>query len=232
LKDKTTFTAAQEISLAAAELADRGKEEFSEWDLSVAVWQRNKNRFGCRGYEDKYPDHKRVMSEIMGQTKKDNPLRRGWMEKTKPNHYRVTPLGRAEAERLRKAKGEIREATRSAQAIYDSIEPYIKHRVFKSYLRDSDEPRMWLGAAAFLGLTSNEPTHLEDRLRTVDRAIKVTRAWMDESGQDEVRRGVTGGGIAVHRTDVERLAKFVEVLKERFQVQFDAIRKSANHSKQ
>ena len=71
--------AAEEILLGADDLDRAGMREFSEWDLTVATWKRNPNRFGCRGYEDRYPDHKRVMMEIMGTTKKDNPLRRGWL---------------------------------------------------------------------------------------------------------------------------------------------------------
>ena len=88
-----SLTAAQEILLAAAELAREGKSAFSEWDLTVATWGRNKNRFGCRGYEDDYPDHKRVMMEIMGKSKKDNPIRRGWIERSRPNFYSLTALG-------------------------------------------------------------------------------------------------------------------------------------------
>lgn len=74
-------TAAQEILLGAFDLAENQYDEFSEWDLTISTWKRNPNRFGCRGYEDEYPDHKRVMMEIMGTTKKDNPLRRGVVRK-------------------------------------------------------------------------------------------------------------------------------------------------------
>jgi hypothetical protein len=166
------------------------------------------------------------MMEIMGKTKKDNPIRRGWMEKTRPNHYRTTALGQAEAERLRKIRGEVREASQSAQKIYDAIAPYINHRVFVSHCKDPSEPRMWLGAASLLGLSGNDKLHLEDRFRAVSTAIEMAKTWMDENGQTEMHRGVTGGGIAIRRTDVQRLQEFVEILKGRFKVQIDAILKT------
>ena len=100
------LSAAKVILLAAADLAADGSGEFSEWDLTVASWRRDQNRFGCRGYEDEYPDHKRVMMEIMGKKKKDNPIRQGWVERVRPNFYRMTALGLAEAERL--GKGSMR----------------------------------------------------------------------------------------------------------------------------
>jgi hypothetical protein len=75
------LTAAQEILLAANDLSGNGKNEFTEWELTIAAWKRNRNRFGLRGFEERYPDHKRVMMEIMGQSKKDNPIRRRFLEK-------------------------------------------------------------------------------------------------------------------------------------------------------
>ena len=228
MANNTNLTAAQEVILAAVDLASQGKEQFSEWDLTIAVWQKNKNRFGCRGYEDRYPDHKRVMMEIMGKTKKDNPLRRGWMEKTSPNHYRITPLGLAEAEHLVHFKGNVKVSGRSAQTTYNAVLPYIEHRVFRDYCRDPAEPRMWLGAASFLGLTKNDALHLKDRIRALEDAIKLTITWMTDTGEDNIRRGVTGGGVTIRRTDVESLAQFVEIIKSRFKVQIDAIFQAAS----
>src|SRR5436309_10713138 len=98
------LTAAQVIILAAEDLTAAGATEFTEWDLTVAAWIRDRTRFGSRGYDQKHPDHKRVMMEIMGQ-KPQNPLALGFMEKIRPNTYRLTPLGRAVANRLRNNGG-------------------------------------------------------------------------------------------------------------------------------
>jgi len=147
------------------------------------------------------------------------------LEKTRANHYRITPLGKTEAVRLRRLKGEVTEAGRSPEDVYDAAAEYVGHRAFKDYCRDTDEPRIWLGAAAFLGLTKQDATHLNDRLRAAENAIEQAMAWFQESGADKLTRGPTGGGITIRRPDVEKLREFLRVLQDRFQVQIDALRK-------
>jgi len=220
-----TLTAAQEVLLGAADLMKRGYEEFSEWDLTVAVWNRNRNKFGCRGYEDQYPDHKRVMMEIMSRKKKDNPLRKGWFEKTRSNHYKVTPLGFAEAERLEQKKGGVVSASRSPNKVYDAVVKYVSHRVYKDHSRNTDEPNTWLGASSFLGITKHDAMHLEDRVRRAKAAADQAMEWLDETGQDSLRRGPTGGGITIRRQDIETLHSLLTVIEDRFKLQLDAIRK-------
>jgi len=220
------LTASQQILLAGADLRERGMAEFSEWDLTVEVWKQDKNKFGCRGYEELYPDHKRVMMEIMARKKRDNPLRLGWLERTRPNHYRVTPLGMAAAARLKKIKGHTDSAVRSAADIYDAVVRYVGHRVFRDYCRDPEEPRTWLGAEAFLGITRTGPDHLDDQIRAAEQSIARAIEWFDESGEDVLRRGAAGGGITIRRQDVERLGEFLDVLQKRFKIQMEAIRGS------
>lgn len=222
---KDAMTAAQSILLAAAELAADGKPAFTEWDLSVKAWTRDRNRFGCRGYEERYPDHKRVMMEIMGQTKKDNPVRRGWIEKAGRNQYQITPLGLAEAERLGLVVRDGRAQVRSPTLIYESVEQYVFHRVFLDFSKDNSEPRTWLGASAFLGLKENSPNALEDSLRRVRAAAEGALTWLTREGQDVLRRGPIGGGKTIRRADLERLLRFVDELEGRFDLQMNAIRR-------
>ena len=94
------LTAVQIILLAADDLTAAGSDEFSEFELTVAAWNRDRQRFGLRGYANIHPDHKRVMMEIMGN-KASNPILLRFMEKTRPNFYRLTPLGRVQASQLR-----------------------------------------------------------------------------------------------------------------------------------
>ena len=223
----SAYTAAQEILLAAADVSGPTHSEFSEWDLTVAAWKRNKNKFGARGYEDQYPDHKRVMIEIMARDKKDNPLRQGWLEKTRANHYRITALGEAEAGKLQRVRGDVTQSLRSAEAVYDAVASYVDHRVFRDYCRDAEEPRTWLGAAAFLGISQQSSVHLNDRLRAAENAVRQAIAWYDETGEERLTRGPVGGGITVRRGDVEKLGAFIEVLRERFKLQIDAMQKRA-----
>ena len=94
------LTASETVLLAAADLTAVGNQEFSEWDLTVAAWALDRLRFGLRGYAQTHPDHKRVMMEIMGK-KASSPVQQKYLEKTRPNHYRLTPLGKAIAAGLR-----------------------------------------------------------------------------------------------------------------------------------
>jgi hypothetical protein len=219
------LTAAQEVLFGAYDLYNQGVKEFSEWDLSVATWKRNPNRFGCRGYEDKYPDHKRVMMEIMSQAKKDNPIRRGLFEKTRPNHYKMTSLGLAEIDHLSSQKDTGEKARKSPQHIYGAVEPYVKQLVFTKYKKDPAEPRMWLGAAAFLGLENSEPLHFEDKLHSARTAIDNGLRYLTDEKLESFRSGVSGGDKAITKDDVLKLKELLGVIEQRFSHQIDAIRK-------
>jgi hypothetical protein len=226
VKDGDTLTAVEEILLAAAELAGDDNSEFSEWELTVQAWKRNRNRFGLHGFEDQYPNHKRVSKEIMNQGPY-SPIRQGWMTKVRTNYYRLTPLGLAAAERLKGRVGETVGTARASQNVFDSLAKYIEHRAFRDYCRDPEEPRTWLGAAAFLGITKNEPRELADRICAAENTIKQASAWMDHEKRDTIRRGPVGGSITIRRLDVERLAEFLNVLQSRFELQMGAIRKKS-----
>lgn len=226
VKESNRLTAAQEILMGAGDLDRGGKQEFSEWDLTVATWKRNPNRFGARGYEDRYPDHKRVMMEIMGTTKKDNPIRRGWIERSRPNHYRMTDIGRAEVDHLGDTKATTVKSHRSPQPIYDAVAPLYRQAIFRKYVKDPEEPRMWVGAASFLGLTSNDAQHVEDRRRATRTAIENALAWLDETKSNDFRRGVSAGGEAISKTDLLKLKEFLDVIEQRFANQIEAIRKT------
>lgn len=106
-KPTMPLTAAEGVLLAALVLHSIRRlhgepTEFSEWELTVAAWQCDPNRFGLRGYADRHPDHKRVSMEIMGQ-KTSSPVVQGFMVKVRPNYYRLTAAGVARAEVIRKS---------------------------------------------------------------------------------------------------------------------------------
>lgn len=219
------LTAAQEILLAADDLRREGDTPFSEWDLTVAAWKRNKNRFGCRGYEEDYPDHKRVMMEIMSRKKKDNPLRRGFLTKVRTNYYDITSLGESEASRLRRVSDrDSTESVRASGPIYDAVKRYAEHDSFESWLEDPEEPRTWLGAAAFFNLAQNTPMELQDRLRAARNSVNQAIEWCEENNKNVLTRGPHGGG-KIPYDKLNKLDEFIDVLEERFKRQMDAIRK-------
>lgn len=218
-------TAAQEIVLAAFDLDEAGNSEFSEWDLTVAVWKRDSNRFGCRGYETLYPDHKRVMKEIMnaGST---NPIRRGWLERTRPNRYRITDLGKSEGHRLRRRSTGESHSHAAPQSVYDAVAPYYQNPAFRKHLQDPNEPRLWMGAASFLQLQNTDPQHLKDRMTSARSAIDDALDWLEQKGEIKIVRGVTGGSEAISKERLIRLQGFLELLETRFANQIEAIRSS------
>ncbi len=218
-------SAALEVLLAAAELDSQGRSEFTEWDLSVTTWKRNPNRFGCRGYEDRYPDHKRVMMEIMARTKADNPVRKGWIEKIRPNTYKLTVLGRAAALDAVRAGAQVTESKPASQHWYQAVRPLVESSAFRRYQSDSAEPRIWAGAAAFYGLKRSDSGHLADRLEATSRAISGALDWMDAHDLEEIRMGVSAGGKAISREQIRELAVFDDCLRKRFDRQIEAIAK-------
>jgi hypothetical protein len=219
------LTAAQEILLGAGDLDEAGTQDFTEWDLTVATWKRNPNRFGCRGYEEKYPDHKRVMMEIMGNNK-DNPVRLGRIVKTHPNHYRLTDLGRSEIDRLSGTKDTSLTSNRSPQPIYNAVDPFYRSAVFRKFCKDPKEPRMWLGAASFLGLKRNDAQHLDDQLKVACSSIENAIEWLNEVGTHAFRSGTSGGQEAISRDSLSRLKEFIDVVEKRFARQIEAIRRT------
>lgn len=78
------MSCAETVLLAAHGLS----QPFSEWDLTIAAWDRDHTTFSMRGYPD-YPDHKRVYMEVTGT----KLLGRGLIERVRPNHYQLTSLG-------------------------------------------------------------------------------------------------------------------------------------------
>ena len=212
------LTAAEEVLLAAAKLQEKCKKEFTEWALTVETWSLNKVRWGLQGYEEKYPNHKRVMNEVMaGGTQK--VVGRGWLQKVRPNYYKVTPAGFAKAESLGGIK--LKKTFRNVHQ-YDALSPYINSNIFIRYCKDPSEPKTWLGSAAFLGLSKHEPEVLERKISNIKASISESRKWMKENNKKIISRSDSTRPIT--EEILNKLEEFLKVLEERFKAQFDAIR--------
>ena len=216
------LTARQEVLLAAAEISDfKTGVEFTEWDLTVKAWKLNPTRWGMTGYENVYPDHKRVMNELMAAGT-HRLVGKGWLERSSTNHYKLTPAGLAEALGI---QTEDRAPTNRHLALYDAVRPLAFHRVFEAYLADENEPKIWLGVAAFLGLSRNDPEFFERRLASAKATVREAIQFLQKQGVEQLRRGDSGKGITLDR--LSRLERFVGILEVRFQPQIAAIRARA-----
>lgn len=223
LKPARRWTASQEILLAADDLMAAGAVEFSEWDLTVATWNRDRVRFGLRGYAQTYPDHKRVMMEIMGK-KPTNPVLLGLMEKLKPNTYRLTPRGRAEAARMRDSlEGGKNKVNTTTNELYDEVARFVFHTSFQKWREDPDEPRRWQDAADFLGVKRGSVSEAHDKLKSVESTLKSAIDWCNKKDVDYLTRG--RGDAPIHVKDVWDAMDFLKALKYRFPQNLEGAKK-------
>jgi len=213
IKTAPRYTAAQVILLAADDLMAQGGNEFSEWDLTIAAWNRDRNRFGLRGYAQNHPDHKRVMMEIMGR-KPQNPILLGLMEKTRPNVYRLTPLGRAEAARMRAGEqGGVKRRSPSTDH-YDAMAQMLGHRAFQRWREDPDEPRRFADVLDFLG------AGLEDdpatSFRAAQNSLRAARDWCGSRDVEYLTKDPSRLYPPIHVRELVDLTDFLKALTYRF----------------
>jgi hypothetical protein len=207
------LTAAQVIILAAEDLMAAGAVEFTEWDLTVAAWGRDRTRFGLRGYDQKHPDHKRVMMEIMGQ-KPQNPLALGFMEKVRPNTYRLTPLGRAVSTRLRGSTP----ATGSDEQgdFYRLAADLTNHPALMQWRSDPDRPRYWADVSAFLARGGDVRRDAAACLATLRRAVRSAIDWCMVHDVTYLVPVTRSGGEPLHVRSLTEIMDFFQVIEYRF----------------
>ena len=222
LTTKQKFTASEVVLLAANDLTAAGQQEFSEWDLTVAAWSLDRFRFGLRGYAQSYPDHKRVMMEIMGQ-KPSSPVQQKILEKLRPNFYRLTPLGKSAASRLRgggsvAGEPELKPTAKpvTVKELYETASVYIARPEFTRWKDNPEEPRDWHGAASFLGLVKGDKTDPAERMDEVKHAVRDAMDWCKVQEAAFLTRGSGQGGTPIHVRDLAELLDFLQALSYRF----------------
>jgi hypothetical protein len=215
------LTAVQVILLAAEELMASGAGEFTEWDLTVASWNRDRQRFGLRGYGNTYPDHKRVMMEIMGK-KLSNPITQRWMEKVRPNTYRLTSLGRLEVSRLKSTDTGTMSKSPSLKDLYDRVAVYVQHPAFVRWKEEPSEPDKWPDAAAFLGVR-REATVAEsgEKLEAVSSAARVAIDFCKANNLNVLPQGTGRNSPSIHMSELVDINSFLHALKLRFPEHLD-----------
>jgi hypothetical protein len=208
------LTAAQVIILAAEDLMSGGASEFSEWDLTVAAWTRDRTRFGLRGYDQKHPDHKRVMMEIMGK-KPQNPLFLGFMEKLRPNVYRLTPLGRAAADRLRRNSGPPEGSDEQAE-LYRFASGLSRHPALVAWRSDKEQPRYWADAATFLSKGGDVRRDAGKCLAAIRRQTRLAIDWCIVNNVHHLVPASRSAGDTIHVQDLSEILDFLQALEYRF----------------
>jgi hypothetical protein len=207
-------TAAQVILLAADDLMAQGASEFTEWDLTIASWNRDRARFGLRGHAQLHPDHKRVMMEIMGR-KPHNPIFLGLMEKVRKNTYRLTALGRAEAARLRGGGEKGSRNKVSSLEHYDQVAALLGLKAFKHWKDDPDEPKRWADVLEFLGADAGGDD-APDRFRKVQKTVKNAMQWCNDKDVAYLTKDPTKLNAPIHFRELAELNDFLGALTYRF----------------
>ena len=87
------------------------------------------------------------------------------------------------------------------------------------------EPKTWLGAQEFLGISRDEDLELEDRVGAIKNAAEQAVDWMGGAQTQIMRSGSNGGGKIIHRLQLEKLLGFIDTLERRFNEQMEAIRR-------
>ena len=207
-------TAAQVILLAADDLMAQGASEFTEWDLTIASWNRDRARFGLRGHAQLHPDHKRVMMEIMGR-KPHNPIFLGLMEKVRKNTYRLTALGRAEAARLRGGGEKGSRNKVSSLEHYDQVAALLGLKAFKHWKDDPDEPKRWADVVEFLGSDSSRDDAPE-RFHRMQDAVKAAIQSCNDRDNAYLTKNPIKRYAPIHVQELRELNDFLEALMRRF----------------
>ncbi|WP_394828337.1 hypothetical protein [Pendulispora albinea] len=215
------------ILLAARDMTLAGRAEFSLPHLAVVSWMRAPHRFGLRGFEIAYPDIQCVSAELTEQ-------RYQWLEKTRPDYYRLTALGLTRASELGNPKCEIamvhgerlaeswcnvalghhEQAIRAAplsDVARNAITRYAGHRVFRQWLANPEQPSTWADVGAFFEF-SVPPIEFSRRTERVLQHICAAITWCREHG----RGGIVGSVGIVTIIQLEKLRQFIQHLRERF----------------
>lgn len=205
------MTAADTILQAALTLTDSGKDEFSEWELSVAAWEIDPIRFGMGGFEDQHPDHKRVFAELTGE-KVSNPVRLGQLVRTRPNCFRLTSAGRHAAFSIGR--------TASLQDWYRTTYSAMCRPQFKRWKANHAEPKRWAEAVQFFDLGIDAPkSHLKRRLKEIREAVRTVGRQCVEADSTSYSPGRRKSGHLYPRItvgDVAELLDFLTAMEFRF----------------
>ncbi len=179
--------------LGMSDAADNNGE-FFEWDATVTSWKRDPSRYGLRGYEDDYPDHKKVANNYMDS--KSGAIGKGFMEKVSMNRYRITPLGRRRAAHLTNSLSgstdglpeSIRLTNSFDTASFDRLQRALETPSFTYYAENSSVHPNWNFTAALLRVSASDSRASLGNIRQIVQTIKAALIVCTSRQEVELRR--------------------------------------------
>ena len=123
---------------------DKGEDWFTEFELTVKAWRMFEDRFGLRGYEKEYPNHKSVCNLYMSGKKDSNaPIPLGWLIKH-PNEKNMYKVGIPTISKARNIKKRIlKKEGKSVSAGDSSLDEKNKLRSKTLILEQTELTELW-----------------------------------------------------------------------------------------
>ena len=137
-----SLTHSDRLVLAMAELED----EFDEWTMTVKAWEMFPDYYGLRGYESQYPDHKAVCNIYQ---KPGGPVGQGFMEKVRPNVYRLLPAGVIKAQQLSGTSARSDAIATIEIQLFERLRRATKSRAYLQFQKRGSVPNDWNAASSF-----------------------------------------------------------------------------------
>jgi len=133
-------------------------ELFDEWSLTVKAWEIYPEHYGLRGYEEKYPDHKKVCNIYQ---KPGGPKAKGYIKKVDKNYYIKLPGATLRSQEISSKETGESPLLMAPEAMRRLVKVK-KSRAYIAYLKNGSIPNDWNAAASFLEVSM--PTDLRGGL--------------------------------------------------------------------
>lgn len=224
----TDLTNTDKLVLVMAKMHEEGVREYHEAELTVAAWRMFPESFGLGDFWNEYPDHKRVCNAY--QTSKDSrtgPIGRGYMTRTRPNHYRITSQCLARAVELEQS--DLEEDTNRhvlTKEESDSLKRRLSSILAKHWVNKNEVSPNWNATAAFLEVNSSFPRGKTGTMQKAINGIKKgnygsVRNWLafltdlldtDIDLFSVVGAGGSGGANLIRREQLVMLAELTNAV--------------------
>jgi hypothetical protein len=205
----------EQVLIAALEYSDGNvNKTFTAEELLVFAWEKNKQAWGLRSYEEKYPNSDLFYRQLDAQTNKRGIIDQGLFEKVQKRVYRLTPAGLAVAAALKPSDPISRE--KIDRLLETAVKQIIEHPVFKKWLTDPTGPKYFREAGHFWGIAPGTPAKtVRERVNSVEQTLKAALKVIEQRGVKEIIEQ-RGGRVLFDRKDIERCLEFQKTLKQRF----------------
>jgi len=222
---------ADKLLIAAFEIEESGRYQFSAEDLVVSAWKKFPDAFGLQGFLDGegrpiYPNSNRVYAEIMGS----KPLRkRGLLQKVGNKMYRLTEAGRNRAMCIANSSAaELPEKWALAREKVDHIRRLFESKAAQKFRAGCLEEISFFDACGFWGISPRSGAKdLWSRFAHVESVLDAAKKTLGS------RRGVSSkhGGIPYTAEDIENLCGIHEILRKKFEKDIEFIKSRTDERK-